>query len=263
MRRFHGVELSDLTWFPSVLREAGNAYMRVAGELTGQPAKILPVVASALERSGENEILDLCSGGGGPVLWMARELSRRRRPVPVTLTDRYPSEGARELVAVRAPQVRYESDPVDAGAVPAERAGLRTIMNAFHHFRPELGQRVLASAVEARRPIVVFEVARRSPITLLAILPTPFMVLLLVPFFRPFRVAWLPLTYLVPVIPLFILWDVLVSTLRTYTTDELLALARAADPKDSFDWQAEERRVTGPLRGIALVGIPRERLAES
>ena len=54
----------------------------------------------------------------------------------------------------------------------------------------------------------------------------------------------------------------MVSTLRTYTTDELLALARAADPNDSFDWRAEERRVTGPLRGVALVGVPRERLAE-
>ena len=85
-------------------------------------------------------------------------------------------------------------------------------------------------------------------------------VLLLLPFLRPFCVAWLPLTYLVPVIPLFILWDAMMSALRTYTTDELLALARAADPNDSFAWQAEERRVTGPLRGIALVGIPRERL---
>ncbi len=34
-------------------------------------------------------------------------------------------------------------------------------------------------------------------------------------------------------------------------------LAAAADPHGSFDWQAEERRVAGPLRGIALVGIPK------
>ncbi len=262
MRRFHGVELSDLTWFPPVLREAGNAYLRFAGELFGQPEKILPVVESALDRSGEKEILDLCSGGAGPILWIARELAERGRPVPVTLTDFYPSDGARELVAAREPRARYESEPVDAGAVPAERPGLRTIMNAFHHFRPDFGQRVLASAVEARRPIVLFEVARRSPITLLVILGVPFMVLLLVPFLRPFRAAWVPLTYLLPVIPLFILWDAIVSTLRTYTTDELIDLASAADPNDSFDWQAEERRVTGPLRGIALVGIPRERLAQ-
>ena len=65
MRRFHGVELSDLTWFPPDLREAGNAYLRFAGELFGQPEKILPVIESALDRSGEKEILDLCSGGAG------------------------------------------------------------------------------------------------------------------------------------------------------------------------------------------------------
>ena len=34
----------------------------------------LPLQESALERCGEEEILDLCSGETGPVLWMAREL---------------------------------------------------------------------------------------------------------------------------------------------------------------------------------------------
>ena len=34
----------------------------------------LPLQELALERCGEEEILDLCSGGTGPVLWMAREL---------------------------------------------------------------------------------------------------------------------------------------------------------------------------------------------
>jgi len=30
---------------------------------------------------------------------------------------------------------------------------------------------------------------------------------------------------------------------------------------DSFEWQVEEPRMFGPIHGISLVGIPRERLA--
>ena len=51
--------------------------------------------------------------------------------------------------------------------------------------------------------------------------------------------------------------------MRTYTPDELLALARAADPDDSFDWQVEEPLMTWPVHGISMVGIPRERLGGS
>ena len=63
---------------------------------------------------------------------------------------------------------------------------------------------------------------------MLGILFSPLVTLLVVPFLRPFRWAWIPLTYLIPIIPLFIVWDGLVSCLRCYNQDELLALTQAA-----------------------------------
>ncbi len=42
----------------------------------------------------------------------------------------------------------YERASIDALDVPAERPGLRTLFNAFHHLRPEQARAVLASAVE-------------------------------------------------------------------------------------------------------------------
>jgi hypothetical protein len=261
MRRIHGVELSDFEGYPSLLREAAMAFLRHASEQTGQRARILPIVEKALARSGELRILDLCSGGAGPILWIATELHQRGDPVTVTLTDIYPNQGAQELAALSNVAARYEPQPVDAREVGPEHVGLRTIINAFHHFRPPDAQRILASAVEGRQPIAVIEVVRRKVMTALAILGTPFHVLLIVPFLRPFRPAWIPLTYLLPVLPFVIFWDAMFSCMRAYTREELLAIARAADPDDSFEWTVEEPRVTGPIRGIALTGIPRERLA--
>ena len=195
----------------------------------------------------------------------------RGEPVSVTLTDIRPDEGARKLARegpLASPsdprqalgRVRYERDPVDARTVPEKLSGLRTIINAFHHFRPDDAERILASAVDSRRPIAVVEVVRRSLWTALAILGTPFHILLIVPFLRPFRWAWLPLTYLLPVVPLVIFWDAMFSCVRAYTRAELLAMTRSADPDGSFEWEIDEPRVTGPIRGISLVGIPRERL---
>ena len=261
MRRFHGVELSDLGWFPSVMREAGNAYLRFAGELAGHPARIGRIIESALERSREPEILDLCSGGTGPVLQIARELAARGLEVPVTLTDLYPSAGGRQLIAQSGlANARYEAEALDAAAVPSECPGLRTILSAFHHFDPDKARQVLASAVEARRSIAIVEVAPRRLVPALMIMGVPLAALLAVPFLRPFRAAWLPLTYIIPVIPLFMLWDGLVSCMRAYTPDEILALARAADPNAWFDWTVEEPMMTWPVRGVSMVGIPRERL---
>ena len=59
-------------------------------------------------------------------------------------------------------------------------------------------------------------------------------------------------------IPLFILWDGIVSCFRIYNEEELLSMAKAADPDGRYDW--EVRAVPIPLQpfpGIALVGIPR------
>lgn len=259
MLRIHALELEDQRFMPKLLREAGMAYLRFMGDRLRVAEQVRPLIEDTLEHSGESEILDLCSGGGGPVLALARAMAADGRAVPITLTDRFPDPGAIELaMASRIPGLRYETEPVDALTVTPERKGLRTLFNAFHHLRPEQAREVLAKAVASRRPIVVVEILRRSPIAVLGMLGVPLMTLLIVPFLRPFRLAWIPLTYLLPAIPLFILWDGIVSCFRIYNEEELLSMAKVADPDGRYDW--EVRAVPIPLQpfpGIALVGIPR------
>ena len=188
MKRIHAFEFEDLSWFPAVIREAGVAYLRFAAEKTGQADNILPVIESALDRSGQKEILDLCSGGGGPILAIGEALAKRGRALPITLTDLYPSENTKALVELRgSPETVFEEEPVDATAIGPERTGLRTLFNAFHHFRPEVGVRVLADAVASRQPIAVVEVMQRGWLTTAGILFAPLITLLAVPFLRPFH----------------------------------------------------------------------------
>lgn len=265
MRRIHALELEDQNWMPRVLREGGMAYLRFAAEVAGMAEAIRPVIEDALDRSGEDEIFDLCSGGGGPVLGVARALNEAGREMRVTLSDRFPDPGAVQLVADSAVVgLRYELESIDALDVPPDRPGLRTLFNAFHHLRPEQARAVLASAVEGKRPIAVVEMLQRKPLLAISMLLfAPLVVTLVVPFLRPFRWSWLPLSYLVPAVQLLVVWDGVVSVFRIYTRDELLEMAREVDPEETFEWTVEEFPIPPqPIPGLALVGVPRRDLNE-
>jgi hypothetical protein len=74
---------------------------------------------------------------------------------------------------------------------------------------------------------------------------------------RPFRWSRLFWTYLVPVVPLMVLFDGVVSCLRVYTPDEMLAMARDV-ASDSYEWDAGHEKPAGaPLPVPFLIGVPR------
>ncbi|XXX81991.1 hypothetical protein WMF30_24840 [Sorangium sp. So ce134] len=260
MSRMQLVELEDLPWFPSVLRDGGTAFLEFAERASGHGRMLVGPLERALDATGETRLIDLCSGGGGPAAAIADELAKRGRTVTVTLTDLYPNlrafehaaRGSRGAVVGRAA-------PVDATAVPPELTGFRTIFNAFHHFRPEQARQVLADAVAQRQPIGVFEVVSREIPMLLGLLFTPLTVTLSMPFWRPFRWAWLLWTWLVPVMQAFVLWDGLVSWLRIYSVEELRALVAQIDAPD-WVWDIGTIKLgDAPLHGTYLVGYPKPR----
>ena len=261
MRRVQLVELEDQPWFPRLWRDAGTAYLELAARIAGHSARLAPELARVLRASGAKRIVDLCSGGGGPVVAITEELAKAGQPVEVLLTDFYPNlpafARARELSGGR---IDFSTAPVDATKVPAELGGLRTIFNAFHHFPPAAAARILGDAADARQPIAVFEIAGREPATLLGILFAPILFALTLPLLRPFRWAWLPFTYLLPVLPLFVLWDGLVSCLRVYMPADLRELLARLERRhrDAYTWEiARVRLGAAPAHATVLVGLPR------
>jgi hypothetical protein len=145
--------------------------------------------------------------------------------------------------------------PVDARAVPRELIGLRTLFNGFHHFKPEDARAILLDAANARQPIAIFEASRRTFKTILPVLLMPLFVWVFTPMMRPFSWKRLLFTYPLPCVPLICLWDGLVSQLRAYTADELLALGRPAG--DTMNWQAGYTPlIAGPGLLTYLIGWP-------
>ncbi len=247
MRRFHFIELEDLPGWPKVFRDGMTDYLETVVRLTNPYAVVVPKLAAALEACQATHVLDLCSGAGGP--WaILLPMLQYRKPV-VLLTDFYPNPAHTTLP--------YHPEPVDATAVPATLLGFRTLFASFHHFRPEQARAILADAVAKRQGIAVFEATARTFWGVFGMLFVPIAVWLFTPQIRPVRLSRLFWTYVLPVLPLAILFDGVVSCLRTYTPDELRELVVGLD--ESYTWEIGSEPVArSPLPITYLIGLPKE-----
>ena len=225
MRRVHLFELEDQSWFPEAIRDAGTDFMRVFADVVKPYRAVVPRLRRAIDATGSQEILDLCSGGSGPVVGIRRELAASGVSIPTTLTDKFPNRAAFEYVRHRSGGgVGFIDTSVDATSVPPNLPGFRTLFSGLHHFRPEVATRILQDAVDQRKPIGIFEITQRSLPYLLGTILLPLAVWLCTPFIRPFRWSRLFWTYAIPVVPLFVTWDGFVSCLRAYSLKELQEL---------------------------------------
>lgn len=81
-------------------------------------------------------------------------------------------------------------------------------------------------------------------------------VLLLTPFIRAFNWKGLPFIYLLPLFPLYVLWDGIASILRMYSKKELESLVGNLENKDNFEWEIAKTK--GPMSVYYLLGIPKK-----
>lgn len=257
MRRRHLIEFEDEPWCPAPVRHGITDMIQFFLGLGNLYAPIVPRLANALDRSGERDIVDLCSGSGGPwlrILPYFPEIKLRH----VLLTDKYPnSAAARHVVADSRGRITVEEQSVDATAV-VNVHGLRTLFTSFHHFRPEDARAILADAVAARATIAVFEFTERSVFAIALFCLSPIAVLLFAPFARPFRWSRLLITYVLPVLPLAAAFDGVVSCLRTYRPAELRAMVDGLGSND-YTWEiGQQKSWRSPVPITFLVGYPKK-----
>jgi hypothetical protein len=232
-----------------------TSYLATAYGITPSPKLWAAQLSKLMKRDSVTEIVDLGSGSGGPVGRVAKELGKHGFQTSITLTDLYPNARGLEFRADGA-SIRYWPEPVDATSVPAALSGIRTMFASFHHFRPERARIILRDAFDQRRPICIFEATARTPGAIASAVLIPLLVLVLTPLVRP--VSWVQIlfTYLVPILPLLIFWDGLVSQLRTYSVEELKSFTRDLESPE-YLWEAGLFRIPRMPAGVPyLVGRP-------
>lgn len=66
MKRRQLVELEDLPWWPRVFRDAATDYLVAAIRHARVYDGLVPRLAVAVNRCRAKQVIDLCSGAGGP-----------------------------------------------------------------------------------------------------------------------------------------------------------------------------------------------------
>jgi hypothetical protein len=259
MPRLHLFEFEDQSWFPAILRDYMTDYLQHVANQFNLLEPIIPLLEKGLAQSKGNRIIDLASGGGGAWLSILPNLKKSFPDVQVKLTDYYPNVRAFQETVFRGgdDHFSYAEQPIDARAVPPDLTGFRTQFLSFHHFRPHDAQRILQNAVDEGQVIGIFEAQERSIASFLQFFFSPIFVLLLTPFIKPFSLGRLIFTYLIPVLPLLIWFDGLVSVLRTYKPEEMKAMTQQVKGGESYNWEIGVK-ANGPSRLPYLLGYPKE-----
>ena len=108
MKRRHLFELEDQPWFPAAIRNLATDYLHFMQKTLKLEGALLPLVEKALTDSGATCIVDLCSGGSGPVPTLVDRLAAQGLPVTATLTDLYPNiQAFAEIAAKTAARVTF------------------------------------------------------------------------------------------------------------------------------------------------------------
>jgi hypothetical protein len=261
MKRVHLLEFMDMPWYPDALRRIQTDYLQFVTTRGAGHEDLVPLIIRALQQTGTDEIVDLCSGGTGPWLNLQQQLAETGHAVRVRLTDKYPHpNSARRWANIGDGGIEYLDQPVDATDVPPHLTGMRTMFEGFHHFRPTEAKAILHNAVACRAAIGIFEASLMAPLGPLILILSPLMTILgyifTTPFIRPHTLARFFWTYLVPIVPLITSWDGVVSFLRVYSPDELGELVHGIEAKE-YTWEMGVAPTGTPIFAFTyLVGCP-------
>lgn len=223
MKRIDLFEFEDFAWFPNWMRTCLTRLIVVMHKFLKSSDDLVPLIKRALKYLKNNTIVDLCSGSGGPMIEVFKDLAREKEKsnVKLILTDLFPNlEMASKINDSAIKNLSYETTPVNASHVNTELTGVRTMVGSFQYMNPDTARQILINAKESKEPICIYEISDNSHPTFLWWMAIPIifiMALVITPFVKPLSCKQLIFNYLIPIIPLCFAWDGAVSNVRTYT----------------------------------------------
>ncbi|WP_281321968.1 hypothetical protein [Flavobacterium aestivum] len=253
MSRIHLFEFEDQKWLPEFIRNYITDFLQFLSNKTAMYKGIVPIIEKGLKESQTNQIIDLASGGGGGLIWLNSELRKSIPDLRILLTDYFPNIPAFEYTQKQAENFDFIKTSVDARNVPENLKGLRTQFLSLHHFKPKDAQQILQNAIDTNSSIAIFEAQERSIPSIVAMIFSPISVLFTAPLIRPFKFDRIIFTYLIPIVPILILWDGVVSSLRTYSVEEMNALIANLNNKEAYNWEVGKVK-SGPAKILYLLG---------
>lgn len=172
------------------------------------------------------------------------------KAVEFVLTDLHPHPESWAQIAAESKHITYIPFPVDASNAPegiiekytsSGKRVFRLFNLAFHHFDDPLARDILRNTVETSDGFGIFELQDRSFSSLVTCFLYGILILLCAPFFYWWSPIRLFFVYACPIVPFVLVFDGLISSLRTRTPDEVEVLLRTCGA-DTSDWVIKSGR---------------------
>lgn len=77
-KRIHLFEFEDQKWFPQLLRNYVTDFLQYLANKAKVYEPVVDVINETLQKSNTTQIIDLGSGGGGGLVWLGKELQKKK-----------------------------------------------------------------------------------------------------------------------------------------------------------------------------------------
>ena len=263
MKRVQLFEFEDFQWFPDVFRRNMTKLIVVFNKLMKLDEVVEESLKPILEKHQTNSIVDLGSGAGGIMPHVHEELSKSNNELTLTLSDLHPNSEKIKAFSSKT-NIDYFPESVNATNLASAPAGVKTMVNCFHHMPFRVAKNILKSAQESKQTLCIYEVTNKPlPLVIWALfLPIGLIIvflsaLILTPFTKPISWQQLVFTYLIPIIPLAYAWDGQASMPRTYSEADLKKLVSELPSDPNYSWTYEVGKTKGgKSTGYSFVGQP-------
>ncbi|MDA3969823.1 MAG: hypothetical protein PF442_00565, partial [Desulfobulbaceae bacterium] len=247
-------EFNDSPRCPDFIRESILEVLGASIRDAGVYDRLAPRFIECCTEGGIREVLGIGAGSGeSTAVFLDAVLQTVHTPPHIYISDLLPMVRVMAETCNRYPDLMTPiHHPVDIrNPSVAPDHDMRMVLSAFHHFDRELAATFLHDAREQKVAVFIAEPFTRSLKAFLPLFLHGFTSLARNGIFSTkMRLAKFIFTFLIPLIPLCLLWDGLVSMMRMYTEEEFMEMVAALPESDqSYQWQYEEVQV--PLGGTA------------
>lgn len=267
MKRLELFEFEDYNWLPKFIRNAITNLIQVLHKISGTPKMISEILLKIKREYDFDQIVDLGSGSGGPMIEAIKLMNKNNEVenVSLILSDLHPNTTVIEKIKnSNTPLISYHPTSINATNLKDTPPGLKTMIASFHHMNPVKARAILHSAQQNKQAIFIYEIGQNTIPTLLwwILLPISLIILfimtwIMTPFVKGLGWKQLLFTYLIPIIPLVYAWDGQASIMRTYTFKDIESMIGNLD-QENYKWSIEvAEKSNGKKQGYFIKGIPK------
>ncbi|PPD20322.1 MAG: hypothetical protein CTY22_04695 [Methylomonas sp.] len=250
-------EFGDMDMVPELYHVYLRKYLTFFYKAFGYHRLWVPGFAEFILKIKKQDLMECCSGSGDVLLMIDAELDESKfKNIRYILSDIRPNpEFCGRINLMPGDRFKYLNESVDIVSKHAEYSYPKIFINSFHHFSKEQVVGIFNANLGNNNEIIIMEYVRKSFLGFLSMVVGPLVVFLTLPFVV--RLKHLPVmaffTYLLPIFPLMMLWDGIVSCLHEYSDKEIKQIIDEMGYKVNIK-SSVKRNLLYPA-GVSVIGI--------